>query len=169
MLSSNDVSFIPMFSSLLFKPHSNMLSHVIDFWVLVGNAFNSAAVNCLTLTFRDTAAVCAFLWWEFGPSRWANYKILIISAIWWTELCYFIRNHADSFFAETSLPLPLSLLLQSEIDATKKFQILQQYYVASRLLNFIHLNCRPLSLSTWSTEGYQFCSLYSFYSSLLHL
>ena len=162
LLSSNDVSFIPLFSSLLFKPHSNMLSH--DFWVLVGNAFNSAVVNCLTLTFMGTAAVCAFLWWKFGPpSRWANYKVVTCDLV--DQIVLFYPESA-SFFAETSLPLPLSLLLQSEIDATKKFQILQQHYVASRLF---YPPCRPLSLPTLSTEGYHFCSLYSFYSSLLHL
>ena len=105
ILSSNDVvwrndSFIPFFSSLLFKPHSNTLSH--DFWVLVGNAFNSAVVNCLTLTFRATVAVCAFLWWEFGPlSRWANYKV--VSAIWWTELRCFIRNQLHSSITSIGL------------------------------------------------------------------
>ena len=86
-------------TSLFFKSHPNTLSH--DFWVLVGNAFNSAVVNCLTLTFRGTAAVCAFLWWEFGPlSRWADYKV--ISAIWWTELCCLSGILCWDFFAAAS-------------------------------------------------------------------
>lgn len=92
ILSCNDIvwgndSFIPLFSSLLFKSHPNTFSH--DFRVLVGNAFNCAVVNCLALTFRGT--VCTSLWWEFGPlSRYTNYKI--VSAIWWTELHCFIWN-----------------------------------------------------------------------------
>ena len=44
-------------SAKLTNPRS---THAND-WVLVGNAFNSAVINFLTLTFRGTAAVYAFL------------------------------------------------------------------------------------------------------------